>query len=198
MDKNENQEDDVQGTELQKVDETPQEIETRQAQEQRKEFLMQMEKFTKSLNSKPSKVAQHKQGHLYVPVSSIEKDLAKMFFGLVQYEILGYSQVFNEVLVTARIKVFHPVIQQWLNYDGAGSAVIQQDANTKVQDFHIFKKPNAMQLTFPKAYAEAIKNAAKKIGKRFGSDLNRQLEDDYQGFIKEEPKDVQDPEIINK
>lgn len=198
MDKNENQEVDVQGTELQTVEETPQELETRMEAEKRKDFLLQMEKFTSRLNAKPNKVATHKQGYQYVPISTIEKDLAKMFFGLVQYEILHYSQVFNEVLVTARIKVFHPVIQQWMNYDGAGSAVIQQDANTKISDFHLFKKSNAMQLAFPKAYAEAIKNAAKKIGKKFGADVNRTLEDDYQGFIKEKPVSVDDENVLNK
>jgi hypothetical protein len=31
----------------------------------------------------------------------------------------------------------------------------------------------------PKAYAEAIKNAAKKIGKKYGADLNRKFEESY-------------------
>jgi hypothetical protein len=96
----------------------------------------------------------------------------------------------------ARIKVFHPVINQWLNYDGVGSAVIQQDAGTKVIDFQLFKKPNALQLTLPKAYAEAIKNAAKKIGKRYGADLNRKIEDDYEGQYKLEIPSDEDLEAI--
>lgn len=199
MDKENIKEDDVQGAELQKVEQTNQGLETSEAKQMRDEFLRQLESFTKELNKapNPTKIAKHKYGYFYIPVSTIEKDLARCFFGLVQYEILNYSQVFNEILLTARIKVFNPVIKEWMNYDGAGSAVIQQDADTKVSDFHLYKKPNAMQLAFPKAYAEAIKNAAKKVGKRFGADVNRTLEDDYSGFFKE-PTKVDESTVLNK
>lgn len=149
-----------------------------------KNFRLKAQAFTKLLNQRPApeKIKSH-QGYDYLPISVIEKDLDKLFFGLVQYECIGYQQIFNEISCHARIKVFHPVINQWFNYDGVGSAVIQQDANTKVIDFHQFKKPNALQLTLPKAYAEAIKNAAKKIGKRFGADINRKFEDNYEPMI---------------
>lgn len=189
-----------QSTEIQKVEENQNnQVELKSESDKKAELLLQLEKFTTNLNRapNPAKIVKHKHGYLYIPVSMIEKDLDKLFFGLVQYEVVESKQVFNEILVTARIKVFHPVIQQWLHYDGVGSAVIQQDAETKVSDFHLFKKSNAMQLAFPKAYAEAIKNGAKKIGKRFGSDLNRNFEDDYQGFFKEEPK-KEESDILNK
>lgn len=146
-----------------------------------KDFRNKVQIFTKLLNEKPKaeKVQKH-QGYEYLPISVVEKELDKIFFGLVQYQCISYQQIFNEISVHARIKVFHPVINQWMEYDGLGSAVIQQDKDTKVIDFHQFKKPNALQLTLPKAYAEAIKNAAKKIGKRFGSDINRKFEDEYE------------------
>jgi len=186
-----------QGGELQKVEEK-QEVARTEAQ-LKMEFRSQLEAFTKLLNyaPNPKKIAKHKQGYLYLPVSVVEKDLFKMFFGMVQYEVLKSEQIFNEILVTARIKVLHPVLNQWLNYDGVGSSVIQQDANTKVMDFHQFKKPNAMQLAFPKAYAEAIKNAAKKIGKRFGADINRDIEDNYEGFIKAQKEEKKEEETVN-
>lgn len=144
-------------------------------------FREKMQNFTKILNAAPKKekIKQH-QGYEYLPISTVEKELDKMFFGLVQYECVSYSQIFNEIACHARIKVFHPVINQWMVYDGLGSAVIQQDSGTKVYDFNQFKKANALQLTLPKAYAEAIKNAAKKIGKRFGADINRKHEDEYE------------------
>lgn len=163
--------------------------------EDQREFRIRMERFTARLNQEPVAVEKH-QGYLYVPISFVEKDLFKQFFGLVQYEVLSYTSIFNEVACHARIKVFHPVINQWLNYDGVGSAVIQQDANTKIIDFQLFKKPNALQLTLPKAYAEAIKNAAKKIGKRYGADLNRKIEDDYEGQYKIEVPSDEDLEAI--
>lgn len=152
-----------------------------------KEFRIKIQNFTKLLNSSPEKTKiQKHQGYDYLPISHIEKELDKLFFGLVQYEVITYQQIFNEISCHARIKVFHPVINQWMQYDGLGSAVIQQDANTKVAEFNLYKKGNALQLALPKAYAEAIKNASKKIGKRFGADLNRKFEDVYEPMIKEE------------
>lgn len=149
-------------------------------------FRKNMQNFTTLVNKAPKKEKiQTHQGYQYLPISVVEKELDKMYFGLVQYECVTYSQIFNEIACHARIKVFHPVMLQWLTYDGLGSAVIQQDANTKVYDFNQFKKPNALQLTLPKAYAEAIKNAAKKIGKLFGADINRKFEDNYEPIIKE-------------
>jgi hypothetical protein len=154
-----------------------------------KQFRINLENFTARLNKSPKKEKiQKHQGYEYLPISVVEKELDKNFFGLVQYECISYSQIFNEIACHARIKVFHPVIMQWVNYDGLGSAVIQQDANTKVYDFNQFKKPNALQLTLPKAYAEAIKNAAKKIGKLFGADINRKFEDVYEPLIGKEKK----------
>lgn len=148
------------------------------------DFRDKLQNFTTLLNKAPQKEKiQTHQGYQYLPISVVEKELDKLFFGLVQYECLSYSQIFNEIACHARIKVFHPVIQQWINYDGLGSAVIQQDKDTKVSDFGLFKKANALQLTLPKAYAEAIKNAAKKIGKRFGADVNRKFEDEYEPIV---------------
>lgn len=148
------------------------------------DFRDKLQNFTMLLNKAPQKEKiQTHEGYQYLPISVVEKELDKLFFGLVQYECLSYNQIFNEIACHARIKVFHPVIQQWINYDGLGSAVIQQDKDTKVSDFGIFKKQNALQLALPKAYAEAIKNAAKKIGKRFGADINRKFEDIYEPMV---------------
>jgi len=155
--------------------------------EQIKEFRKRIESFTRTINRAPdpTKIQNH-QGANYIPISTVEKDLDKVYFGLVQYELISFHHVLNEVVVIARIKVFHPVINQWMHYDGIGAGLLQQDANTKVSDFIYHKKGNAMKLAAPNAYAEAIKNAAKKIGKRFGSDLNRKHEDFYQPNYKDD------------
>lgn len=155
-------------------------LETKEQTEQRLQFLKEMQKFTATLNTPPNpvKVLKH-EGYDYIPISMIEKDLDKVFFGLVQYEIISYQQILNEFVVHARIKVFHPVKQEWLNYDGIGAGMFQQTAKTPIADFYIHKLKNAGKITVPNAYAEAIKNGAKKIGKRFGADLNRKHEDVY-------------------
>jgi hypothetical protein len=154
-----------------------------------KDFRDKMENFTSRLNLKPKKEwVQKHEGYEYIPISFIEKELDRLYFGCVQYEILSTKQIFNEIEVVARIKVFHPVLLSWLNYDGIGASVIQQDAKTPISEFMNFKKGNALKLACPVAYAEAKKNAAKQIGKRFGADLNRKdgKVGDYEPFNKEQ------------
>lgn len=162
-------------------------IETAEQGKLRADMLQQMEKFTKNLHRSPdpAKIKIH-EGAKYIPISTIEKDLDKVFFGAVQYEIISYQLVVNEFIVHARIKVFHPILQQWLNYDGIGAGMLQQKAGTPLTDFIMYKLKNTCKIAVPNAYAAALKNAAKKIGKRFGSDLNREHEDDYRPYFKEE------------
>jgi hypothetical protein len=170
----------------------------------RKRFLDDMQKFTKSVNENPSKTTTESingKNIKYIPISVLEKDLDKVYFGMVQYEILWSKQVLNEFEVAARIKVFHPILMQWLNYDGIGAALIQQKSNTEIIDFHVYKLQTALKLAAPNAYSEAIKNAAKKIGKRFGADLMRKIEDNYQPYNmsnNKQPKFTGDIQINSK
>jgi len=169
----------------------------------RKRFLDDMQKFTASINSQPKKITTktiNGKQVKYIPISALEKDLHKVYFGTAQFELLWSKQVLNEYEVAARIKVFHPILMQWLNYDGIAAALIQQKANTEIIDFHAYKLPTALKLGAPNAYSEAIKNAAKKIGKRFGSDLMREIEEDYTPYnmTNKEPKFTGDIQINSK
>lgn len=66
----------------------------------------------------------------------------------------------------------NPVYKQWFKYDGTAALIIEQmsagpyegTTNVKMQD---------IKTAVAICYSEAVKNAAKKIGPRFGSDLNR-------------------------
>lgn len=113
----------------------------------------------------------------YIPISIIENQLRQDYNGLVQYELISERRELNEYIVTARIKVFNPVIMQWMSFDGIGSVVIMQDKDTTLDSFTSTKKKNALQLNAPKAYAEALKNAAKKIGVKYGANINREVDD---------------------
>jgi hypothetical protein len=44
------------------------------------------------------------------------------------------------------------------------------------------KKPNALDMAFPKLKSECLKNAAQSLGKIFGRDLNRKNVDQYQPY----------------
>lgn len=149
------------------------------------ETLDRLQKFTMQLSRKPGKVkVEVLDGKeiQHVPISIIEHTLRRLYFGLYTIEIVDYKLIVNEVCVHARIKVFHPVIGQWLTYDGVGSVPVQQRSGSKVHEFMETKLVNAIHKNLPAAYAFAVKNAAKKIGKVFGADLMRKDEEDYHPF----------------
>lgn len=149
------------------------------------ELKIRLQKFTMELNkpvdkSKLRKTPDNKAD--YIPISMLENDLRTDFNGLVQYAIISERRELNEYIVHARISVFHPILLQWLSYDGIGSVVIMQDKDATLESFNATKKKNALGLNAPKAYAEAIKNAAKKLGIKYGASVNRKAEntEDYQ------------------
>jgi hypothetical protein len=79
----------------------------------------------------------------------------------------------NTVMVHARIQYKDPITNELRIIDGIGGKAIQQDANSKIDEFNSTMKRNGLEIGYPMAYSRAIKNAAKKLGKLFGSDLNR-------------------------
>lgn len=167
-------------------------------------ILQEVEKLTMKLNEAPNKdwLKKTPDGKAdYIPVGIIENELRQDFAGLVQFEILSERRELNEYIVTARIKVFHPYIMQWMHYDGIGAAqiiqsrvpVLDADGNqpldqygkpltrsAELSEFNDTKQKNALQLNAPKAFAEALKNAAKKIGVKYGAKLNRKSEESYE------------------
>lgn len=149
--------------------------------------MARLEGFQKSLSEKPKdKEFQELNGVKYLPISFVENKLREFYMGLVQMYPTESKIVANEFVVHAEIKVFHPVLQQWLTYGGIGASVIQQAANTPLADFVNQKVKNALEKNAPKAYAMAIKNAAAKIGPAFGSEANRKHEDTYETIYSDE------------
>lgn len=146
-----------------------------------KELKARIHTFNSILNRRPlMRMIRHHQGYDYLPIRYYERLSQQIFLGQTKVSILHYGNIFNEVTVHVRVHYRHPVTTEWLHVDGLGSSQIMQDAGTKVMDFATFKKPNALQTCLPKAYAEAIKNAWKKVGAIFGGDLNRKTDEgDY-------------------
>lgn len=162
-------------------------------------LVKRLEDFQKKLSTPPvPEILQATPDNkaVYLPISFVENQLREDFMGLVQFEIVSERREINEYIVVARIKVFHPVAGQWLTFDGIGSGAIMQDSGTSLDQFTIAKKKNALEMGAPKVYAEAIKNAAKKIGKKYGADLNRKFEDDYtMSYTGDFLKDILDSEL---
>lgn len=143
------------------------------------ENARRLREFQKLLDRQPSqsKIKVTEEGYSYLPIATVEKQLKECFLGLVQYTIISKELLVNEYTIHCRLEVFHPVQKVWLSYDGVGSGVLPQKNKTSPQDFVKFKDIDGAKLSLPNAYAESIKNAAKKVGKWFGSDLNRIIED---------------------
>jgi len=107
----------------------------------------------------------------YLPIRIIEELLSKLFpFWQVQQvgepKILG-----NSVVISVNLKVFNPILNDWLSYAGVGAVPIQIAKGGHPTDFTKIN-PKALHKNVPAALSFAVNNAAKKIGKIFGSHLN--------------------------
>ena len=146
------------------------------------------EAFLTKLNQQPDEkelaVNKYANNSKYLPISFVETQLDELFLGLWQTEDFKYSIVANEVVGVITLKVFHPIAQTWISKIGAAAVPIQQRSKenggsgdiTNISD----KIVNTLVKDFPHLEAMCIVSAAKKLGKTFGRDLNRKLEDTYQ------------------
>lgn len=117
-----------------------------------------------------------------MPISYVESLLDELYNGLWSTRNFTTSMIANEIVGQIELEVTHPVTGQIITRTGAGaiqltmdsapSGISGQERNLWAQDLKN-KKPNALDLAYPKLKAECIKNAAKGLGKIFGRDLNR-------------------------
>lgn len=138
-----------------------------------------------------------------LPISFVEMTLDELFFGLWQTTDFHWSAIANEVQGSITLVLTHPVTGQQISRIGAASIIITVDSLTKEErdamskqerNLHALnpenKKPNALDLGFPKLKAECLKNAAQSLGKVFGRDINRKKVDSFKPKLKAMPDDV--------
>lgn len=142
--------------------------------EQKSPANMDEAEFQAWLEMEPTNTEKSEDGlYMHVPIAYLEPDLRYTFQGNI--EITIKKQTINDGILTiiVRLKVFHPVKKIHLKYDGIAGTIIQ---NLSAGEFKGTTKITTVEYIKPEiaaCYSEAIKNAAKKIGKRFGSDINR-------------------------
>lgn len=139
-----------------------------------------MQDFTRRLNTEPDprefdRTPDNKANTL--PISFVEMTLDELFLGQWEVSDVHTQQIFNEVVGTGILTVWHPVTQRPLKRAGFGAVVITQDKDATIGEFNMTKKKNALDLSFPKLKAEITKNAAQTLGKIFGRDINRKSKD---------------------
>lgn len=128
---------------------------------------------------------------LTLVISHVETTLDEMFFGHWRTEGFTWQTISNEVTGSLELVVIHPITGMEIRRTGAASVIITMDRAPEGllgPDRNRWalnpenKKPNALDLAFPKLKTECIKNAAQSLGKLFGRDLNRRNADQYRPF----------------
>lgn len=107
----------------------------------------------------------------YLPIDKVEFMLTKIFQRW-SVEVVSYCQLFQSVAVHVRLKVENPLDGTFIVHDGLGACAIQVDKNESAADLSKIKSA-AVMMALPAAESYAIKDAAEKLGKLFGKDLNR-------------------------
>lgn len=156
--------------------------------ESTEKLRMQLQEFTKRLNAEPDprefeKTPDGKAS--FLPISFVEMTLDEIYLGQWETSDIQYSQIFNEVVGSGILTVWHPITGRAIRRAGFGAVVITQDKDAAIQDFNMTKKKNALDLAFPKLKAEITKNAAQTLGKIFGRDINRKQKDVFKPALRE-------------
>lgn len=156
----------------------------------------ELEKFLMRLNKEPnpSEIAKTPDGKASdLPISYVEMTLDELFFGLWSTRNFTTKLISNEVVGELELEVIHPVTQKPIVRTGSAAIQIMVDKvpdgmSGQVRNQWALdpanKKPNALDMAYPKLKAECTKNAAKTLGKIFGRDLNRREKvDSYKPVI---------------
>jgi hypothetical protein len=128
----------------------------------------------------------------YLPIDKVEF-LLTCFFQTWRVEIKQVFQIANSVCVTVRLFYKNPDTGEMDWQDGGGAAPMQVNSKSNPMDSNEIKS-NAVMLALPIAETNAVKDAADKIGKIFGRDLNRKDTLGYEVLV----KDFSNAKIIEK
>lgn len=107
----------------------------------------------------------------YIPIERVEWLLTNIVLKW-RLEIKDSKMVGNSIVVTVRLHYFNHIENEWTWHDGIGAAPLQTDKGAGAIEWDKIKA-NAVQIGAPAAESYAFKDAAEKIGKLFGKDLNR-------------------------
>jgi len=110
-------------------------------------------------------------GAKYIPIEIIEYLLTSVFI-VWNVEIKNVQVIANSIVVTIRLHYQNPIDGEMRFQDGVGASPMQTAKDAGATDFSQIKSA-AVMMAAPAAESYAIKDAAEKLGKLFGKDLNR-------------------------
>jgi hypothetical protein len=156
---------------------------------------LQIQEFQRRLNQEPDpkELDSTPDGKAKtLPISFIEMTLDELYMGMWDTQNFQWSAITNEVQGSIELVVVHPITGREIRRTGAASIVITVDSlsddekkGMSKQNRNLYalnpenKKPNALDMGFPKLKAECTKNAAQSLGKIFGRDVNRKKFDHF-------------------
>ena len=131
--------------------------------------------FLNKLNAAPNpNWIKTNQGVKYIPIERIEH-LLRTIYQRWEWQVMDYKVIANSICVHGRLRVQEPTTLEWIEMDGLGAVPIQVKSGSNPTAFDAII-PNAVQKNLPAAESFALKDAAEKLGKVFGGDLNRKDE----------------------
>lgn len=107
----------------------------------------------------------------YIPIEVVEYLLTSIFITW-SVEIRHTQVIANSVVITIRLHYRNPIDGEMRYQDGIGAAPMQTAQGAGATDFTQIKSDAVMKAA-PAAESYAVKDAAEKLGKLFGKDLNR-------------------------
>lgn len=113
----------------------------------------------------------------YIPIERVEYLLTRIFTKW-RVEVKVVQLIANSVVVTVRLHYQNPLDSTWDYQDGLGAVAIQTNKDAGATDWSQVKSAGVM-IGAPAAESYAVKDAAEKIGKLFGKDINRADEISY-------------------
>lgn len=163
---------------------------------------IQLQEFQNKLNQEPSPESLDKtpDGKAQtVTISFIEMTLDELYLGQWSTRNFKTRNIANEVVGEIELEVINPISGMSIVRTGSAAIQIQvdkvpdaiKDSPQEKNRWHLNsdnKKPNALDLGYPKLKAECLKNAAQSLGKIFGRDLNRKKADTYRPSINVMPE----------
>ena len=111
------------------------------------------------------------KGVKYLPIERVEYMLTRIFKKW-NVEVRQVQVIANSVVVTIRLYYQDVLSNEMLWQDGIGASPIQTDKGSGAMDWN-HTKNDAVMKAAPAAESYAVKDAAEKIGKLFGKDMNR-------------------------
>ncbi len=128
------------------------------------------------------------KGVKYIPIGRIEYLLTRLFIKW-WVEVKSIQTIANSCVVTVRLHYQNVENNEWSCQDGIGAAPIQTEKDSGAMDWNKVRTDSVMKAA-PAAESYAIKDAAEKIGKIFGKDLNRKDEIIYDTLASIKPEET--------